>query len=196
MLWSHYRAARHGLRQARADGRRYRADLRESGPKIGLYLAEQHSRLARAGRCGQFDPWLRSHQIPRSTAYALIRRSSAKPLIPRNINCPQDNSQGLTLNGQTLTLKLSFRQTWLLRETLPRLMNSKIPAFNAADDLIGVLMWRVPPDKKAYLEEIWECRDGRYSPPPPRPDQLKSMKPLKIPLGSRGYEYTQRSDSH
>ncbi|HWG37810.1 MAG TPA: hypothetical protein VN690_08850, partial [Terriglobales bacterium] len=135
MLWSQYRAARHGLRQARADGRRFRADLRESGPKIGLYLAEQHSRLARAGRSGQFDPWLRSHHIPHSTAYALIRRSSAKPLIPRKINCPQDNSQGLTLSGQTLTLKLSFRQTWLLRETLPRLMHPNTPAFNAADDL-------------------------------------------------------------
>jgi|GEM_PF-2161334 len=197
-LWPRFLKNRLDLKQARATVREHRALFKTSGAEIAAILIAQQSRLAprqsMSGRAGGFDPWLREQGIPRSTAYDLIRRFNPDPQKTNPLKGPANTLPGLVLKGRVLTMHLSTRQAYIAREAFTNI-EAKVPAFNAADELLGIVIWRLSSTlKHATLDLAYRCEDTRYSAPLPYAEQLDAMPTLKIPLGGPGYCYTQRCD--
>jgi|SRR6185437_170502 len=182
--WADYRRSRAQLRDSRALVRQHRAFLKEAGPRLGAYLAQHQAFLAGTGRDGAFHPWLRSLKIPPSTAYRLIQRF-ANPNQPKKLKSPWDSRAvardtpkpgpvSLVLKGNRLALKLSVRQTLLLRDILQDTTRSQAAKFDYSDDLLAILHWRL------------------RNAPPAKPSHPKPT--IRLRLGARGYDYTNLSD--
>jgi len=187
--WADYLRTRAGLRDSRALIRQHRAFLKEAGPRLAAYLAQHQAFLAGTGRDGAFDPWLRSLKIPPSTAYSLIERF-ANPNKPKKLKSPWDcpnfardvprpGPVSLVFKGHRLAMKLSVRQTVLLRDILKDTTRPQAPPFDYADDLLNVLNWRL-----------------RNSPPAQPRSTANQPSTIRIRLGEHGYDYTQLSDPH
>jgi len=188
--WAEYLSTRAKLRDSRALVRQHRAFLKAAGPRLAVYLAQHQAFLAGTGRNGAFHPWLRSLKIPPSTAYSLIQRF-ANPNQPKQLKSPWDSRAvardtpkpgpvSLVLKHNRLAMKLSLRQTLLLRDILQDTTRPQAPKFDYFDDLLGMLHWRL-----------------RNSPPAPRRSAVNGDRStLRLRLGARGYDYTQLSDAH
>src|SRR6185437_8209678 len=62
------------FQKSRAIQRLDSRELKNHLPELARVLAAKHRELARWGRSGKFHSFLREHQIPRQTAYRLIRK--------------------------------------------------------------------------------------------------------------------------